>query len=54
MGLTGLFGIVVAMTIQKKRYFRYKTEGLRGIRALKEIVMGVAALIGVIPYFALL
>lgn len=48
-----LFGIIVGMTIQKKRYFRYKTEGLRGIRALKEIVMSLAAIIIVIPFFIL-
>lgn len=52
MVIIGLFGIIVGMTIQKKRYFRYKTEGLRGIRALKEIIMSLAAVIIIVPYFA--
>ena len=53
MVLLILFAIIIGMTIQKKKYFRYKTEGLRGVRALKEIMLGVGALISMMPYFAL-
>lgn len=49
-----LIGIIVGMTIQKKRYFRYKTEGLRGIRALKEMMMSISAIIIVMPFFMVL
>ena len=47
-----LFNIVLAMTVQKKKYFRYKTEGLRGIRAMKELMMSFGAMLIMIPYFA--
>ncbi len=47
-----VFAIIIGMTIQNKRYFRYKTEGLRGIRALREIVMYLAIVIFAIPFFA--
>lgn len=50
-----LLFIVIAMIgniIQTKKYFRYKTEGLRGIRAFSLIILALAALFSLIPFFA--
>lgn len=47
-----LISIIIASIVQLKRYFRYKTEGLRGIRAFKEIILGVAGSLTLIPFFA--
>lgn len=43
--------IIIGSIIQKKKYFRYKTEGLRAIRAYKEILMYCAIIIFLLPYF---
>lgn len=50
--ITVLFSIILGMIIQRKRYFRYKTEGQRGVRALKEMIMGIGVIVFLIPYFA--
>lgn len=46
-----IVGLIVGTIVQKKRYFRYKTEGLRGIRALKELMSLLGIVVFVIPYF---
>lgn len=45
--------VVIAKYMEIKKYFRYNTEGLRGIRALKDITIGVSAIILLIPFFTL-
>ena len=49
--LLGLFGIILGQMIQKRRYFRYQTEGLRGVRALKFAVMFIGIIVYAMPYF---
>jgi len=49
--IVGLVGVICGSIIQKKRYFRYKTEGLRGVRALNELMLSLGALVFVVPYF---
>ena len=49
--ILGLVGVICGSIIQKKRYFRYSTEGLRGVRALYELMLSLGALITVVPYF---
>ena len=49
-----LFAIICGMIIQKKRYFRYKTEGLRGVRALREIIMSLSSIVIAVPFFAII
>lgn len=49
-----MISMIIGSIIQMKRYFRYKTEGLRGIRAFKEIVLGVAGSLTFIPFFVVL
>ena len=51
--LTGLLLIVVGVMLQQKRYFKYKTEGPRAIRAYSEIIAIISAITIVIPYFLL-
>jgi hypothetical protein len=49
--LLGLFGIILGQVIQKRRYFRYQTEGLRGVRALKFAIMFIGIIVYALPYF---
>lgn len=51
--LSTLLAVIVGSIIQKKRYFRYKTEGLRGIRALREILTFICLIVFSIPFFHL-
>jgi len=50
----GVLAIIVGSVIQNKRYFKYKTEGVRGIRALNEVITGIAGVLVVLPYFIVL
>jgi len=43
---------IVAQYMQTKKYFRYNTEGLRAIRALKSIIMAVSVVLLAVPFFA--
>ena len=45
---------IVAMYMQSKKYFRYNTEGLRAIRALKDITMPLAGVLLAVPFFTIL
>lgn len=47
----GIIAVIVASIMQKKRYFRYQTEGLRAIRGYKEIMFYSAIVIFMLPYF---
>jgi len=44
---------VIAAVVQKKKYFRYKYEGERGIRALSTMTFYVALVLLLVPYFRL-
>ena len=51
--LLSMFAIIIGLTIQNKKYFRYKTEGLRALRAYKTILAYIAGVLCIIPLFAL-
>jgi hypothetical protein len=53
MVFLSLVTLIIGNIIQMKRYFRYKTEGLRGIRAFKDIILGIAFALTLIPFFSL-
>lgn len=44
---------IICMYMQSKKYFRYKTEGLRAIRAFGDIIMSIAPVVFAVPYFAI-
>jgi len=48
---TLMMGMVIASVITNKKYFSYKYEGLRAIRAYREILVVVSAINGLTPYF---
>ena len=48
-----IIGTVLASTMQKKKYFRYKTDGLRAIRSLQDMMLGVSGIVSIIPFFLL-
>ena len=45
--------LVVAQVVYSKRYFRYKYEGERGIRAMQEMVFCVYCVLIPVPFFRL-
>ena len=51
--ILGLVMIILGSFMQMKKYFRYKTEGLRAIRAYKDISLTVGAVLLVIPFFSI-
>jgi len=51
MATVVIISMIIASIIQKKKYFRYKTEGLRAIRGFKEMMFFVSCVIFVIPFF---
>jgi hypothetical protein len=46
-----LISVLVAEVIMSKKYFKYKYEGLRAIRAYQDIVFYTAIFIFIFPYF---
>ena len=44
---------IIAAYMQAKKYFRYKTEGLRAIRAFGDMTISLAPVILLVPYFAI-
>jgi hypothetical protein len=54
MLLLSIMALIIGQILQKKKYFRYKTEGLRAIRAYKELIITIGAVLILIPYFTFL
>jgi hypothetical protein len=50
----GVIGLIVCDIIRKKKYFRYKLEGPRAIRAAQEVMFGISGVFLIIPTFLLL
>lgn len=48
---TLIMGTVLAGIVQSKKYFSYQYEGLRGIRAYREMLVVLAGVNGLTPYF---
>jgi len=48
--VVGATGYIIANTMYNKKYFMYKDDGLRAIRALKEILFSICIVNGLIPY----
>jgi hypothetical protein len=51
--ITMLFGLMVTHTMQNKKFFLYKDDGLRAIRALKEIMTMTNVCTSLIPFHLL-
>jgi hypothetical protein len=49
-----ILSLIICNIIQKKKYFRYKLEGPRAIRACHELLFGCSIVIFLIPYFLIL
>lgn len=49
--LMAVLAFVMATVIRRKKYFRYRFEGDRGIRALSDMILWTSAVILIIPYF---
>jgi hypothetical protein len=43
--------VILASVIMSKKYFRYKTDGLRAIRSLQTLAFYITTIISVIPFF---
>jgi len=44
---------IICLYMQSKKYFRYKTEGLRAIRALSDMTISIAPIVVIVPFFAI-
>jgi formate-dependent nitrite reductase membrane component NrfD len=53
MSIIGVIGFIVASTMHNKKYFMYKDDGLRAIRALKDIMFQIGAFLALFPFFKL-
>ena len=49
--LTAILGLMLAMVVMKKKYFRYRTDGMRAIRSLQEMLRNVAIVTSLLPYY---
>jgi hypothetical protein len=49
--IIALIALMLAVVVMKKKYFRYRTDGLRATRSLQEMVMNVALVALLFPYF---
>jgi uncharacterized integral membrane protein len=49
-----VIGILIGSVVKQKKYFRYKTEGERGIRAFEDIMKMTATVITLAPLFLIL
>ena len=47
----GALALVIAAVVRSKKYFRYKYEGERGIRAMREMVFYVYCVMTPIPFY---
>ena len=45
---------IITVYLQSKKYFRYKTEGLRAIRAFGDMAISIAPVILLVPFFAII
>lgn len=45
-----IIGSIIATTMYNKKYFLYKEDGMRGIRAYKEMITQLSLTLGVIPF----
>jgi uncharacterized integral membrane protein len=49
--LTAVLGLMIAMVVMKKKYFRYRTDGMRAIRSLQEMMLNLAIVTSLLPYY---
>jgi uncharacterized membrane protein len=50
MFMISAIGWIVSSTMYKKKYFLYKDDGLRAIRALSEILIYISILLTIVPF----
>jgi uncharacterized membrane protein YciS (DUF1049 family) len=51
MGILLTTGFMIGNVMMNKKYFKYRYEGLRGIRAYESMMFNVAIVLYMIPYF---
>ena len=49
--MVGVVSLVIAVVVQRKKYFRFKYEGDRAIRAMREMALYTYAVMLCIPFF---
>jgi hypothetical protein len=54
LSATGIMAYLVGRVIVQKKYFKYKYEGMRAIRAFEKIVFYIAIVNILVPYFLIL
>lgn len=51
--VVGVISVILAMVVRSKKYFRYRYEGERGIRALQEMCLSTYVVILFLPFYRL-
>lgn len=46
-------GLIITGVMKRKKYFAYRTEGVRAIRGAKEVIMAFSVPFMLVPYFGL-
>ena len=52
-GMVTFLGSIVASFVWRKRYFMYKTDGLGAIKCFADIMVGICAIMVIVPFFLL-
>lgn len=51
LAFISIVGLIVANVMYNKKYFMYKDDGLRAIRALKDIMLQISIFFSIVPFF---
>ena len=51
--VVAVVSIIIAVVVQRKKYFRFKYEGDRGVRAMQQMILYVYCVLMFIPFFRL-
>jgi hypothetical protein len=46
-----VLSIIIGLTVQNKKYFRYKTEGLRALRSYRSIIQALSIVLCFVPFY---
>jgi uncharacterized membrane protein (DUF485 family) len=49
--LTSVIGYIIADAMYNKKFFMYKDDGLRAIRAFKDIILYISICLSIFPFF---
>jgi len=51
--IIAVLGLLLSHIVMKKKYFRYRTDGLRAIRSLQDMMFYISSVVLIFPYYIL-